>query len=268
MLAGALKIALLWSFAGFWQIAMLFKSFVGIAVLVVLSMEGLHTVWRWYKTSTASALPVILERKADKAAERRISGFRIMDLPAEIRVQILNYCAEIPVSIDQRLFRKYQPVIVATTMVSRKLRNEAEETFYARNTFVYDFGAHRNTLAENFEAVRDRRMMRRYLQPDTPYPFPHRVRPMIRHLALVLVVPKPSEMSQAVKLWMSPLVSLKRDGFTKLTSLKVSFSVVYGLAEGKLKPAVRATMEQAARRFVSEIQLPATTVDIDWSGLQ
>lgn len=192
-----------------------------------------------------------------------------MALPAELRLQILRYSVGIAEPIDQRMFHDFQSTIAATTMVCKQLRTESEELFYGNNIFISRFIPTQRSLQQFFREPRKYSdLEHRYLRQDTPYPFPHRIRPTIRHLELVLGVPRPRELTTAVKIWMSPITALESDGYTRLESLKISFRLTADFMEPTLKPAERAAMQQAARKFVAGQKISAKTVYIDWTGLQ
>ena len=195
-----------------------------------------------------------------------------MDLPVEIRLEILAHSTNIPTPIDAWMFpRRYRGNIAPTTMVCRQLRNEAEEVFYKSNTFRHkSFPTDTKTLLD------------RWLHWENTHPFPRRIRPMIRYLELLLVSPVDLSsltrsilrdqyqatqkedralvtLDQAVGRWICPLTTLKEDGFTKLATFKVSFMVL-----GRVD---RNTVQRVARRFVTRSQISAAAVDINWDSM-
>ncbi len=230
--------------------------------------------WSWCKnghgTENSSVPTLFPYLKVDKRAQRRLAGFRMMDLPAEIRAEILTHCVDIPHPIDRTLFRKYRTKIAAIAGVSKQLRHEAEPLFYRRNRFRYEFDAYTMIPTEPFANTGNVYFPVEYRlsQKHISYPFPRRVRPMICHLELVLPAPNIYAAEPLVYLWLEPLMILEQDVFTGLELLKVSFRLERGFVENTWSRAQRLRVENAARGFVGALHISARTVDIDWSVLQ
>lgn len=215
-----------------------------------------------------------------------------MNLPPELRLQILGYCVKQPKPIDRTTFRIYNSTVAATMLVCRTLRSEAEEVFYRQNIFKYRFDddIRGSTLlckklkTLNFPDTNDailynyslKALSDQYSALSTPYSFPRRVRPMIQHLDLVFGIHIVDHVNS--KNWLSPLPHLDLDGFSRLKSANLSF-VLYPdkkmWTRGQILEAKKAVLEffsafrlQAARaKPLPGFERHRVMIEIDWEEL-
>lgn len=152
--------------------------------------------------------------------------------------------------------------------ISHPLRAEAEKVFCGCHAFLH---------AYHYADFGD--VVSQYLLEKYSYLFPSRIRPTIRHLEVLLIPPRllskhpeaklRSRFENVIKLWVSPLKALADDGFTNLKTIKVTFRVQKAFLERKPpKPTVdRGSLQRLAQSYVTESQIPATAVDIDWASM-